>query len=99
MLLSLSPVRTLPIRRAQSIAEFAKWSKVPLQDRAQYAEPIQPLKLVIMSATMRVDDFRNPRLFPAPPPIIKVYTAVQSVQCSNCVTTCYHESQSLSAPS
>jgi hypothetical protein len=78
MLLSLSHFRTLPIRRAQAIAESAKWSKVPLQDRAQFAEPIQPLKLVIMSATMRVDDFRNPRLFPAPPPIIKVCTAVWS---------------------
>jgi hypothetical protein len=42
------------------------------RERQNYAEPIKPLKLVIMSATMRVGDFRNPRLFPSPPPIIKV---------------------------
>jgi hypothetical protein len=43
------------------------------RERENYAEPIKPLKLVIMSATMRVGDFRNPRLFPSPPPIIKVF--------------------------
>lgn len=90
MYFSLYLFRTLPIRRAQAIAESLKWSKVPLQDRALYAEPIQPLKLVIMSATMRVEDFRNPRLFPSPPPIIKVCTAAQYsiVQCS--VLWCRH---------
>ncbi|XP_022372928.1 probable ATP-dependent RNA helicase DHX37 isoform X1 [Enhydra lutris kenyoni] len=32
-----------------------------------------PLKLLIMSATLRVEDFtRNQRLFPQPPPVIKV---------------------------
>lgn len=32
-----------------------------------------PLKLIIMSATLRVDDFaRNPRLFKNPPPLLKV---------------------------
>jgi len=34
---------------------------------------IYPLKLIIMSATLRVDDFTsNQRLFPIPPPVIKV---------------------------
>ncbi|KAJ1931224.1 putative ATP-dependent RNA helicase DHR1, partial [Linderina macrospora] len=33
----------------------------------------RPLKLVIMSATLRVDDFvKNTRLFPTPPPVINV---------------------------
>lgn len=64
--------RSLPLRRAQALAESEKWSKIPAHERDQYAEPLKPLKLVIMSATMRVDDFQNPRLFPAPPPIIKV---------------------------
>ncbi len=33
-----------------------------------------PLKLVIMSATLRVEDFtENRRLFPTPPPVIKVF--------------------------
>lgn len=32
-----------------------------------------PLKLLIMSATLRVEDFtQNQRLFPQPPPVIKV---------------------------
>lgn len=32
-----------------------------------------PLKLLIMSATLRVEDFtRNKRLFTTPPPVIKV---------------------------
>lgn len=32
-----------------------------------------PLKLIIMSATLRVDDFsKNPKLFHQPPPIIEV---------------------------
>ena len=35
--------------------------------------PPGPLKLVIMSATLQVDSFRaNPRLFPEPPPVLKV---------------------------
>lgn len=34
--------------------------------------PQYPLKLVIMSATLRVEDFTNPKLFPEPPPIIHV---------------------------
>lgn len=38
------------------------------------AEPdLFPLKLVVMSATLRVEDFtRNPLLFPRPPPVIRV---------------------------
>jgi len=32
-----------------------------------------PLKLIIMSATLKVDDFsKNQNLFPQPPPIIEV---------------------------
>ena len=33
-----------------------------------------PLKLVLMSATLRVQDFTSGRLFPAPPPVIEVPT-------------------------
>ena len=33
----------------------------------------KPLKLIIMSATLRVEDFRDNRmLFPVPPPVLKV---------------------------
>eukprot|EP00897_Mesotaenium_endlicherianum_P007407 jgi/Mesen1/6695/ME000343S05868 len=35
--------------------------------------PITPLKLIIMSATLRVEDFTaNSRMFPSPPPVITV---------------------------
>ena len=34
---------------------------------------VQPLKLLIMSATLRMDDFTaNRRLFPLPPPLVHV---------------------------
>ena len=89
LFLSLSPSvifslidfsRSLPLRRAQSIEESARWKKIPISDRHLFEEPIQPLKLVIMSATMRVEDFRNPRLFPSPPPIIKVLISARNKQ-------------------
>uniref|UniRef100_A0A8C5PBB8 Activating signal cointegrator 1 complex subunit 3 n=1 Tax=Leptobrachium leishanense TaxID=445787 RepID=A0A8C5PBB8_9ANUR len=41
---------------------------VPLRQKKR-----KPLKLVIMSATLRIEDFtENRRLFPVPPPVIKV---------------------------
>lgn len=34
---------------------------------------VLPIRLIIMSATLRVEDFtQNKRLFPAPPPVIEV---------------------------
>ena len=48
---------------------------VPLRNKLA-AEPgsnVKPLKLVIMSATLRAEDFtNNARLFPVPPPVINV---------------------------
>ena len=39
--------------------------------------PLVPLRLVIMSATLRVSDFtENPRLFKMPPPVVKVRDSV-----------------------
>ena len=65
--------RVLPLRRAQAELEQRKYAQLTAAEREHYAEPLQPLKLIIMSATMRVNDFQNPRLFPiAPPPIIRV---------------------------
>jgi len=64
--------RCLPIRRAQSLVEHEVWNKLPEAERQAYALPIRPLKLVIMSATLRVGDFVTPRLFPSPPPVLKV---------------------------
>jgi hypothetical protein len=68
--------RSLPLRRAQAMAEQARWQELSPEERLGYAEPIRPLKLVIMSATLRVQDFANPTLFPSPPPIIKVGEAI-----------------------
>jgi HrpA-like RNA helicase len=65
------------MRRKQHELELAQWLSIPIEERSQYDPPIQPLKLIIMSATMRVNDFKNPRLFPRPPPVIKVYTLSQ----------------------
>lgn len=37
------------------------------------SQRLLPLKLLIMSATLRVEDFtQNRRLFPVPPPVVKV---------------------------
>lgn len=37
------------------------------------ASSVQPLKLLIMSATLRIDDFTaNRRLFPTAPPVVHV---------------------------
>ena len=48
------------------------WESLSPEDRAGYASPLSPLKLVIMSATLRVADFQGPELFDHPPPVIKV---------------------------
>ncbi len=47
---------------------------VPLRaKRAAEGNPLPPLKLIIMSATLRVEDFTcNPRLFRPPPPVVSV---------------------------
>ncbi|KAK7750572.1 putative ATP-dependent RNA helicase DHR1 [Diatrype stigma] len=43
------------------------------QEMAQDDPKISPLKLIIMSATLRVDDLtRNPTLFPIPPPVLEI---------------------------
>lgn len=35
-------------------------------------DAVRPLKLIVMSATLRVEDFLQPRIFPTLPPVIKV---------------------------
>eukprot|EP01138_Halocafeteria_seosinensis_P014745 gb/GECG01015053.1/.p1 GENE.gb/GECG01015053.1/~~gb/GECG01015053.1/.p1 ORF type:complete len:1494 (+),score=233.91 gb/GECG01015053.1/:1-4482(+) len=57
--------RALKVRN--ELARSEKELKKPESER------IVPLKLVIMSATLRVDDFvQNEALFPTPPPLIRV---------------------------
>ena len=64
--------RTIPLRRQQHLLEKAQWDALSAEERDQYQPPIKPLRLIIMSATLRVQDFQSPRLFPSPPPVIKV---------------------------
>ena len=50
--------RVVPLRRSMS---------------QEVHSQVQPLKLLIMSATLRIDDFTgNRRLFPMPPPLVHV---------------------------
>ena len=65
--------KVLPLRRAQAAIEQKKYDSLTPEEQENCILPLQPLKLIIMSATMRVNDFQNPRLFPERmPPIIKV---------------------------
>ena len=66
--------------RSPPVATDHRWWPRPLvlqMRRTQYTKAggvgVGPLKLVIMSATLQVDTFReNRRLFPSPPPVLKV---------------------------
>jgi ATP-dependent RNA helicase DHX37/DHR1 len=72
MLLGLL-TRAVQARRDRSDAEQKKWDTLGEQERQSFAAPIKPLKLVIMSATLRVGDFLNERLFPRQkPPVVNV---------------------------
>ena len=65
--------RSVPLRRKRHEQETALYQALSPDEQAQYEPPLPPLKLVIMSATLRINDFTSPTLFPsAPPPIIKV---------------------------
>lgn len=67
--------RAVPFRRKQFEDESAAYNALVMEERAQYLPPLPALKLVIMSATLRVDDFTSRRLFPPPmsiPPVIQV---------------------------
>jgi len=45
---------------------------LPLRQKAAEEGSIPPLKLIIMSATLRVEDFNSNRLFPSLPAVVKV---------------------------
>ncbi len=64
--------RTLPLRQRIAKEEMTKWQSLSEEDRLHYTPPLKPLKLIIMSATIRVQDFQTPVLFPRPPPLIQV---------------------------
>lgn len=70
--LNYTRIRSIPLRRKQSEEEQKRWLSLTEEEKSQYDPPIQPLRLIIMSATMRITDFQNPTLFPIPPPVIRV---------------------------
>jgi ATP-dependent RNA helicase DHX37/DHR1 len=50
-----------------------RWREHTENETATGAPVVRPLRIVIMSATLRVSDFTaNPTLFPTPPPIIHI---------------------------
>ena len=65
--------RSVQARRTRSDAENTKWASLSEIEKETFTPPIAPLKLVIMSATLRVQDFLNDQLFPQrKPPVINV---------------------------
>ena len=62
--------RIVPLRRRM----FEQQRALPGYD-CTAPEAVHPLKLIIMSATLRTRDFTaNAKLFPVPPPVINVRT-------------------------
>lgn len=60
--------RVVPLRRKM-------WEERKQGKRASSDPLVYPLKLIIMSATLRTEDFvKNQKLFPTPPPIVEVPT-------------------------
>ena len=68
--------RAVPLRRSLFDGAAAQLEAMPAgseQRRAFAARMLPPLKLVVMSATLRVGDFRDNRtLFESPPPVLRV---------------------------
>jgi ATP-dependent RNA helicase DHX37/DHR1 len=75
--------RAVPLRNQIAAQEAAAYREklaarsaaaaAPGDDDEALEPPLGPLKLIIMSATLRVEDFAgNPALFPTPPPVVRV---------------------------
>ncbi|KAG7380675.1 ATP-dependent RNA helicase dhx37 [Phytophthora pseudosyringae] len=65
--------RIAPLRAQMSREEEEAYQSLSQEEKEAAEKPIKPLKLVIMSATLRVEDFtQNQRLFPTPPPVLRV---------------------------
>jgi len=53
--------------------EEERYDQLPEAEKSKAKPPIKPLRLIIMSATLRVEDFTlNTKMFPKPPPVIRV---------------------------
>jgi ATP-dependent RNA helicase DHX37/DHR1 len=64
--------RSIKLRKMRHQEERKVWSSMSESARLDYQDPLPPLKLVIMSATLRVEDFCVSKLFSPIPPVIKV---------------------------
>ena len=65
--------RSIEVRKKQAQDERRVWDRLSPTERDQFEPPLQPLKLIIMSATLKVSDFLNHTLFPVKlPPVINV---------------------------
>lgn len=66
--------RIAPLRAQMAREEQEAYNLLSKDEQeTQVEKPISPLKLVVMSATLRVEDFtQNERLFPKPPPVLRV---------------------------
>ncbi|CAM6100679.1 unnamed protein product [Calypogeia fissa] len=68
--------RIIPLRQKLYDQDSEVQSKLNVEDGqlcTRKTNDVMPLKLVIMSATLRVEDFTaNPRMFPKPPPVLRV---------------------------
>ncbi|TMW68158.1 hypothetical protein Poli38472_007830 [Pythium oligandrum] len=65
--------RIAPLRAQMAKEEAEAYALLTDEERVDAPRPIMPLKLVVMSATLRVEDFtQNKRLFPHPPPVLRV---------------------------
>lgn len=65
--------KTIEIRKQQSIEEITLWKELSDDEKLKYSKPILPLKVIIMSATLKISDFQNQILFPIKiPPVIQV---------------------------
>ncbi|CAM9989730.1 unnamed protein product [Ectocarpus fasciculatus] len=63
--------RSIPLRKQVADEEQRAWNMLGEDSKKEAKLPLRPLKLVIMSATLRVTDFtENKALFPVPPPVI-----------------------------
>jgi len=55
--------RAVLMRKRESELELLRWNSLSEDEKQEFQLPMKPLKVVIMSATLRVEDFRNPSLF------------------------------------
>ena len=65
--------RIVPLRFEIAQEQQARYNSLSKEEQERQPRPLQPLKLIIMSATLRVEDFtKNQGLFPKPPPVLNV---------------------------